>query len=124
MGPDQFLPLLTQSMRSNAARGVTGRLFISEGDDEPAQFVQWIEGDPADVGILFERIRTDPRHADLDVLASGPISDLVGRPGRLYPDWSMSLERRPDLPASLAAFLRVYQDRPEPVDAPRWGLAA
>lgn len=124
MEPNEYLPLLTQSMRWNALRGITGRLFLTEADVVPVEFVQWIEGDPAEVGVLFERIRTDPRHTDLRVFASGPIADLTGRPGRLYPDWSMSLERRPDLAESLSDFLSAYEGRPERRLLPRWGVAA
>lgn len=117
-----LLPLLTQSMRWNAAHGITGRLFV---DGTRAQtFSQWIEGDPADVGALFERIWTDPRHADLQVLASGPVADLTGQPGRLYPDWSMSLETQSRLPVSLSDFLGVYESFPERRLAAGWSLAA
>ena len=120
--PVHLLPLLTRSMRWNAAHGVTGRLLVD--DPAPRTFVQWIEGDPADVGVLFERIREDGRHTDLRVLASGPVSELAGRPGRLYPDWSMSLETQADLPASLSEFLAAYEAFPERRLAAGWSLAA
>jgi hypothetical protein len=109
-------------MRWNAAHGVTGRLFVD--GTEARAFAQWIEGDPADVGALFERVRADPRHRDVRVLASGPIGDLAGLPGRLYPDWSMSVETRAELPASLSDFLAGYEAFPERRLAAGWTLAA
>jgi hypothetical protein len=111
-------------MRWNAAYGITGRLFVDGLDDGAVAFAQWIEGDPADVGILFERIRADDRHTDLRVLASGPVADLTGQAGRLYPDWSMSLETQGGLPNSLSDFLAVYESFPERRLAAGWSMAA
>lgn len=34
--------------------------------------------------------------------------DLVGREARLFPQWSMALERSPTLPTTFGAFLAYY----------------
>lgn len=121
---DDLLAILVASRRWNAQNGVTGRLFVEEADDACGAFVQWIEGPEEALGRLFRRIAEDPRHADLSVMASGPIGELAARPGRLYPDWSMSLERAEALPSSVGEFLTAYEDQPERRLVPEWTAAA
>ena len=119
-----LLDLLAQSMRANVVRGLTGRLFVEDADGAPGSLVQWIEGPAEAVDALFRKIERDPRHSDVEVLASGPLTQLTGRPGRLYPDWSMSLETEEALPHSLSEFLSLYEDHPERCLVQRWGVAA
>ena len=91
---------------------LTGRLEAIPG--APGEFVQWLEGPEEAVEALFSDISGDGRHADIDVLARGPLRDvLVGshvdaRAGadRLFPSWSMGLVRLAELPATLDGFLR------------------
>lgn len=119
-----LLALLSQSMRANVVRGLTGRLFIEDVDGTPGTLVQWIEGPTEAVSSLYRKIERDPRHSDVEVLASGPLVRLTGRAGRLYPDWSMSLETEQALPTSLSEFLALYEDHPERCLVQRWGVAA
>lgn len=70
--------ILATARRVNATCGVTGLLLYSD-----ASFLQVLEGEEADVRATFARIRDDPRHQDLAVLADGPVAR------RRYPDWSM-----------------------------------
>lgn len=121
-GSRELLPLLTTSQRWNAQHGVTGRLLV-EDSESTRSFVQWLEGTSDDVAELFGRIEGDPRHDDLTVLASGPIDELTGRAGRLYPDWSMSLETVDALPESLEAFLAGYDGGPAPPSGQPWRTA-
>lgn len=124
LSSDELVPLLFRAMRWNAQHGITGRLFVEGPEFSVGAFAQWVEGRPEDVAALFERLREDDRHTNICVLASGPIRDLTGRDGRLYPDWSMSLERDATLPLTLSDFLAAYEDWPERRLVQRWEMAA
>ena len=54
---DDLLALLAQSRRDNAAHGVTGCLLYKQGE-----FMQFLEGEEAEVRQLFENIKRDRRH--------------------------------------------------------------
>jgi hypothetical protein len=70
--------LVRQSAESNKAREVTGLLITAGG-----VFFQIIEGPKHSVDELYLKIRSDPRHIDVVLLAE----EEVDR--RLFPDWSM-----------------------------------
>jgi hypothetical protein len=61
--------ILLRSRVSNAGSDVTGLLLFHEGS-----FLQVIEGPAAGVMTLMEKIRRDRRHANVQVLESGPVS--------------------------------------------------
>jgi len=71
--------ILAKARGHNAAIGVTGALLFTEG-----RFVQALEGGRDQVRATFERIRTDPRHSDVDILSS----QLADR--RRFKEWSMA----------------------------------
>jgi hypothetical protein len=71
--------LLGQCRRDNARHDVTGVLFYSHG-----HIAQLIEGDPAVLEPLFEKIAHDGRHSNVTKLVSKPITT------RSFPDWSMA----------------------------------
>jgi hypothetical protein len=75
--------ILQASRHNNALDGVTGMLWI-DGD----RIVQVIEGPEQSVDSIFARIRTDPRHTDVEVLSSREITD------RDFGYWSMELADR------------------------------
>jgi hypothetical protein len=66
----------------NALEGITG-LLIFNG----THFLQIIEGAPAAIDDLVERLRRDPRHSGLEVRDERQIDQ------RSFPDWSMELAR-------------------------------
>lgn len=104
----------------NSDLGITGMLLYAELEvipDAPGEFLQWIEGPETDVRALFSIIKPDPRHLDVEVLAEGPVADLIRRggpapdsEGRLFPIWSMGIVRLSQLPATLDGFLRFVQE--------------
>lgn len=110
--------ILDVSVRWNDSHGVTGRLLYGEMSrlpGIPGQFLQWLEGPETAVTETFERIRQDPRHTDVRVLARGLASELTGADARLFPAWAMSVHRLSELPATLYGFLayaRLAPDRP------------
>lgn len=67
------------SRRNNRKLGVTGALCSS-----PRGFLQILEGPPAAVNELYNRIVRDPRHADVSLL------EYVKVPFREFENWSMA----------------------------------
>ncbi len=80
--------LLTQCRPINQANAVTG-LLLTQGD----HFMQIMEGREEDVQRTFDRIRNDPRHENIRVVARGY------KQTRMFPQWEMG--HRPLGPDSL-----------------------
>ncbi|MCC3154471.1 BLUF domain-containing protein [Hymenobacter sp. BT770] len=77
---DQDLQLLLDQCRQdNAQRNVTGVLFYSHGN-----IAQLIEGEPAILEPLFDKISRDGRHSHVVKLVDKPIAT------RSFSDWSMA----------------------------------
>lgn len=72
--------LVARAKAANAAIGVTGALLLAEG-----MFLQAIEGPLVAIEALFERICSDLRHRDVQLLEFAPAET------RLFADWSMEL---------------------------------
>jgi hypothetical protein len=66
----------------NALDGITG-LLIFNG----THFLQIIEGAPAAIDDLMERLRRDSRHSGIEVRDEGEVEE------RSFPDWSMEMVR-------------------------------
>ena len=71
--------LATRAMAANASVGITGYLTHRH-----SRFTQYLEGNPARVRDLMERIRRDERHSVLTAIELGPVQ-------RRFPGWSMQL---------------------------------
>lgn len=71
--------ILATARRRNAESGVTGALLFTEG-----RFVQALEGDRDMVRATYDRIVGDPRHREVELLAS-QFGDR-----RRFKDWSMA----------------------------------
>ncbi|MCR6659691.1 MAG: BLUF domain-containing protein [Asticcacaulis sp.] len=63
---------------NNGRDGITGFLIFDK-----FHFLQILEGAPEDIQQTLQRIRADPRHRDLTVIADRPV------PGRAFTDWAM-----------------------------------
>lgn len=85
LSAEQLLELLLQCRNNNRALGITGMLLYGNGT-----FLQAIEGDQSVIDPLVEKISTDPRHAQVQILHRKTI------PARQYADWSMGFERVTD----------------------------
>ena len=70
--------ILATSRRKNAAAGLTG--FLHRESDV---YYQWLEGPEPEVLKAFDRIRSDDRHGDVEVL------DRQQTETRSFPTWSM-----------------------------------
>lgn len=66
----------------NALDGITGLLLFNG-----THFLQWIEGSPAAIDDLVERLRRDRRHSAVEVRETQMADE------RLFADWSMKLVR-------------------------------
>ncbi|MDT0630743.1 BLUF domain-containing protein [Rubrivirga litoralis] len=111
--------IIEAAQRRNRRLDVTGLLLRGHMEvipGAPGEFVQWLEGPEEALGTLLQLIDGDPRHTEVEVLARGPLADVVGAshvevgPGRLFPSWSMGLVRLAELPATLDGFLRFAAD--------------
>lgn len=71
--------LLAQSRRNNAAHDITGLLLYRAGT-----FLQFLEGQEADVELLYAAIEADPRHHDVTLVRRRP------QPHRQFPSWTMA----------------------------------
>ena len=78
------------SRRNNRKLGVTGALCSS-----PRGFLQILEGPPAAVNELYNRIVRDPRHADVTLL------EYVKVPFREFENWSMAYIRTDEIAKAL-----------------------
>lgn len=100
--------ILQTAIARNEALNVTGLLLyghVPRLPQVPGVFVQWLEGRRNDVLALYETIRADPRHTDVETLAEGPAAEMAAADARLFPDWAMAVRRMADVPATLAGFL-------------------
>lgn len=78
---DALAALLQQSRHDNAERGITGLLLYRNG-----RFIQFLEGDEAEVRSLYASIEKDPRHTGVRTLNDG-------RPARRqFADWTMAYQ--------------------------------
>lgn len=78
LSEEELTKLLIKSRTNNAAEGITGILLHAEGS-----FFQVLEGEPAAVEGLFERISRDARHTNLTVIIREPIAR------RAFGEWTM-----------------------------------
>jgi hypothetical protein len=75
---EELLAILRQSKSANPQNGITGVLCLSHGI-----FLQVLEGGRSAVNRLYNRIATDPRHSDVELLLYQEIGE------RRFAGWSM-----------------------------------
>lgn len=74
-----IVEILGASERNNRRDHVTGVLLCHYG-----RFLQVVEGARGDIDRLFKRLRLDPRHTNIRLLADHPVES------RLFGDWTMA----------------------------------
>jgi len=77
-GQPELLAILKKSKANNPAQGITGVLCFSEGI-----FLQVLEGGRSAVNQLYNRIATDPRHTQVELMCYEEIGE------RRFAGWSM-----------------------------------
>jgi len=80
MDTQALMDLLAQCHRNNRELGLTGLLMYSGGN-----FIQLLEGDPASVSQMYDRIRHDRRHTNVRLLLQEPAKR------RIFDRWRMGL---------------------------------
>jgi Sensors of blue-light using FAD len=78
VGDADIKAILATAHAYNPEHGITGALLC-----KPRHFLQAIEGPPREVNRLFDRIRADLRHTDVQLLLFGPIEQ------RCFAGWAM-----------------------------------
>jgi hypothetical protein len=76
--------ILATSRRNNARDGVTGLLLFNG-----KRFLQLLEGAPAKVQMVYDRIESDPRHFAIVKLSERQIEE------REFGGWAMAFDRFP-----------------------------
>lgn len=79
VGEDETQDILACSRRNNLVSGITGLLIQKQG-----YYAQALEGKRDFVDPLFNKIRWDARHTDVEVLSREENADA-----RIFPNWSM-----------------------------------
>ncbi|MEE4378105.1 MAG: BLUF domain-containing protein [Candidatus Competibacteraceae bacterium] len=76
--PREIMLVLEASKRNNPKQGVTGLLFLGN-----KYFFQCLEGPRPAVNRIYNKILTDPRHEDVQIL------EMRETTGRYFDGWSM-----------------------------------
>lgn len=78
---DRIEQMLAKAKENNHRLGITGCLLYYDGE-----FIQYLEGNQVKVLTLFDKIKADPRHRDVELLSYGE------REGRVFNTWDMAFE--------------------------------
>ena len=95
---DELVAILRKSKANNPSQGVTGVLCFSEGI-----FLQALEGGRSAVNQLYNRIASDNRHTQVELLSYGEIGE------RRFAGWSMG---QVNISRLNPALLLKYSERP------------
>jgi hypothetical protein len=100
---DSELAVLVQaSQQRNRERSITGQLIY-----EDQRFFQWIEGPGDQLKDLWESIKRDPRHTDIEVLGNQQI------PARFFGDWNLLLATKFEGPQNSKSTVKVDELLPD-----------
>lgn len=80
-GKLQIQEMLLKARRFNESQRITGCLLYHGGE-----FLQYLEGNQVKVLQLYDKIKADPRHTDMELLSHGY------RPQRQFEQWEMAYE--------------------------------
>jgi len=102
MSSDQVRTILLKAIQNNRVSAITGMLVVGDG-----RFLQFLEGPADEVEATFVRIRLDPRHTDVVVIARGAAER------RLFRDWNMAQHQIAAADQTLLAELGLTDFTPE-----------
>ena len=77
-GPNDVMRIIEVSEKNNQKKGITGALCFG-----PRHFLQCLEGQRDEVNKLYNKIITDDRHTNVELLYYADIDE------RVFGDWSM-----------------------------------
>lgn len=74
--------ILASCKQHNPSLDITGVLLYSQ-----AKFIQYVEGDAAQLSALYEKIKQDQRHENVRMISYGPIRE------KAFPSWHMATKQ-------------------------------
>jgi hypothetical protein len=89
LSDEELDELLYVARTANSEHDITGMLLCFK-----ELYIQLIEGDESKIGQLYNNLRMDARHYQVQILREGKIDQ------RFFPEWSMAFERK-DEPAAM-----------------------
>ncbi|WP_207423926.1 BLUF domain-containing protein [Desertivirga brevis] len=92
--------LLHVARTANSEHGTTGMLLCFN-----ELYIQLIEGDESKIRQLYNNLRVDGRHYQVEILREGKINQ------RFFPDWSMAFERKDEPPAMKEASFDLFTEK-------------
>lgn len=96
----QVVKIHMTALKNNVQRDVTGMLLYTKGT-----FLQVIEGEASTIDRLLEKIRSDTRHHDVEIVVRNSIKH------REFKNWSMGYRRLDDSDVkALLNFAPFFQD--------------
>ena len=117
IGPLHMVLLVERARLYNQAAGITGHLVYFD-----YSFMQYAEGPPAAIDILWRKLQCDPRHFDVELLARFPLAQRRYRGSSLrfsaqpyYQQYQMtgfSPVEPGEMDALLASCLAQQQEKP------------
>ena len=105
-GPQAVSKIIQQSRRNNALKNICG-ILIFDG----LRIFQYLEGHQKQVTDLYEVIRQDPRHTQVDTLFQTPLSGK-----KKFNQWAMGYANTDD-----ADFLVILKQQPPELIVSRLG---
>lgn len=100
MGNDELLHILTKARLKNRQLGITGMLLYKGGN-----FLQVLEGEEDVVVPLFETIKKDPRHYNVELIAQREMKE------RAFAEWEMGFVQIDSLkPVNVPGFSEFLTD--------------
>lgn len=95
--------IVSTSVTSNESKGITGILFFDQG-----HFGQILEGPRGEVEELWESIKNDVRHQNIELLGIAEIKE------RRFPKWSMKLFNTQEFAEAFPQFSDVVNKIEDP----------
>lgn len=95
VSPQTIQDILRSAHKNNPQLGITGILLLVGNT-----FIQILEGPKECVSSLFELIKKDTRHHDVQCLSEQPVEE------RAFPDWSMGYVEK--TPSEIKAIAQHY----------------
>lgn len=78
LAPDEVFKIIETSARNNLRDDLTGFLIFADN-----RFFQVIEGPPASIDALMDRLKSDARHSSIEIISRREINE------RSFPRWRM-----------------------------------
>lgn len=95
--------IVSTSMTSNESKAITGILFFDQG-----HFGQILEGPRDEVEELWESIKNDVRHQNIELLGITEIKE------RRFPKWSMKLFNAQEFAEAFPQFSEILNNNEDP----------